>query len=164
VDEGSPAAKAGLRQGDVITAYNGKPVTDNNQLRNAVASTTPGATVDLDVLRNGKTEKLQATVGELEPQKARATARPDGRGGEGGGRFGMTVESDDDGVVITDLDPNGIAAESQLQVGDVIQKVDGRVVTSGAELKSALDRNDGKPSLLLVNRKGTTIFLTLKAQ
>jgi Do/DeqQ family serine protease len=164
VDEGSPAAKAGLRQGDVITAYNGKPVTDNNQLRNAVASTTPGATVDLDVLRNGKTEKLQATVGELEPQKARATARPDGRGGEGGGRFGMTVESDDDGVVITDLDPNGIAAESQLQVGDVIQKVVGRVVKSGAELKSALDRNDGKPSLLLVNRKGTTIFLTLKAQ
>jgi serine protease Do len=74
------------------------------------------------------------------------------------------VESQDDGVVITDLDPNGIAAESQLQVGDVIQKVDGRAVKSGEELKAALDRNDGKPSLLLVNRKGTTIFLTLKAE
>jgi serine protease Do len=162
VDEGSPAAKAGLRQGDVITAYNGKAVSDNNQLRNSVASTAPGSRVDLEVLRNGKTEKLQATVGELQAQKVRATDRPEGRG-EGGGRFGMTVESDDNGVVITDLDPNGIAAESQLQVGDVIQKVDGRSVKSGAELKSALDRKDGKPSVLLVNRKGTTIFLTLRA-
>jgi len=163
VDEGSPAAKAGLRQGDVITAYNGKAVSDNNQLRNSVASTAPGSRVDLEVLRNGKTEKLQATVGELQAQKVRATDRPEERG-EGGGRFGMTVESDDNGVVITDLDPNGVAAESQLQVGDVIQKVDGRVVKSGAELKSALDRSDGKPSLLLVNRKGATIFLTLKAE
>jgi serine protease Do len=119
--------------------------------------------VDVDVLRNGRTEKLQATVGELQAQKVRATERPDGRG-EGGGRFGMTVESDDDGVVITDMDPNGLAAESQLQVGDVIQKVDGRAVKSGAELKSALDRKDGKPSLLLVNRKGVTIFLTLRAE
>lgn len=161
VDDGSPAAKAGLKQGDVITAYNGKPVADNNQLRNAVASTLPGTSVPVQVLRNGRTETLQANVGELQATKARAAA-PSNERGEG--KFGMTVESDDNGVVITDMDPSGIAAESGLQPGDVIQKIDGRVVKSATDLKAALDRKDGKPSLLLVNRKGTTIFLTLRAE
>ncbi len=162
VDDGSPAAKAGLRQGDVITGYNGKSVADNNQLRNAVASTKPGTRVNLDVLRNGRTESLQATVGELEAQRLRKSTPAAERGDSG--KFGMTVENDDDGVVITDLDPAGIAAESGLRPGDVIQKVDGRNVRSAADLKSALDRKDGKPTLLLVNRKGTTIFVTLRAE
>jgi len=162
VDDGSPAAKAGLRQGDVITGYNGKSVADNNQLRNAVASTKPGTRVNLDVLRNGRTESMQATVGELEAQRLRKSTPAAERGDSG--KFGMTVENDDDGVVITDLDPAGIAAESGLRPGDVIQKVDGRNVRSAADLKSALDRKDGKPTLLLVNRKGTTIFVTLRAE
>ena len=75
----------------------------------------------------------------------------------------MTVESDSNGLTVVQLDPSGIAAESGLREGDVIEKVDGRSVRSAADLKSALDRTDGKPSLLLVNREGTTIFLTLKA-
>src|SRR3954465_13636569 len=54
VDAGSPGEKAGLKQGDVITAYNGRPVADNNQLRNAVAATTPGTTVPVEVLRDGQ--------------------------------------------------------------------------------------------------------------
>jgi Do/DeqQ family serine protease len=161
VDEGSPAAKAGVRQGDVITAYNGKAVADSNQLRNSVASTKPGTSVSLEVLRNGRTETLQATVGELEAKRERVST-PSAEGGEG--RFGMTVESGTDGVAIVELDPSGIAAESGLQQGDVIQKVNGRSVKSAAELKSALDRTDGKPSLLLVNRDGTTLFLTLRSK
>ncbi|HET7698759.1 MAG TPA: DegQ family serine endoprotease [Vicinamibacterales bacterium] len=159
VDEGSPAAKAGVRQGDVITSYNGKPVEDNNQLRNAVAGTTPGSTVSLQVLRNGRTETLQATVAELESKRERVST-PSAERGEG--RFGMTVEPGNGGVTVVELDPAGRAAESGLQEGDVIVKVDGRAVRSAAELKSALDRTDGKPSLLLVDREGTTIFLTIK--
>ena len=162
VDEGSPAAKAGVRQGDVITSYNGKAVEDNNQLRNSVASTKPGTSVSLQVLRNGRTETLQATVGELEPKRERIST-PSAERGEGG-RFGMTVESGNSGVAVVELDPSGIAAESGLRQGDVIEKVDGRNVRSAAELRSALDRTDGKPSLLLVNREGTTIFLTLRAK
>ena len=162
VEDGGPAAKAGFKQGDVVTAYNGKPVTDNNQFRNAVAATTPGTRVSVDVLRNGRSETLQATVGEREAAPGRT--RPSLERSENAGKFGMTVESDDDGVVITDLDPEGVAAESGLVPGDVIQKVDGRAVRTGAELRSALDRKDGKPSLLIVNRKGATIFLTLRAE
>ena len=163
VEEGGPASKAGFKQGDVITAYNGKAVSDNNQLRNAVAATTPGTRVTVDVLRDGRTQSLQATVGELEGQKGASDGRPSLERSESTGKFGMTVDSDDNGVVITDLDPSGIAAESGLQPGDVIQKVDGRAVRSGADLKTALDRKDGKPSLLNINRKGATIFLTLRA-
>jgi serine protease Do len=162
VDAGSPAEKAGLKQGDVITQYNGKEVADNNQLRNAVASTLPGTTVPLTVLRNGRTETLNATVGELEAKKAGARRDSGERGSEG--RFGMTLQSTDDGVVVAQLDPNGIAAESQLAEGDVIQKVDGKVVKTPAEVKAALDRKDGKPSLLTIERDGRTLFLTLRAE
>ena len=160
VEDGSPAAKAGVRQGDVITSYNGKPVEDNNQLRNSVASTKPGTQVSLQVLRNGRTETLQATVAELEARRERVTA-PSAERGEG--RFGMTVESGNAGVEVVEVDPTGTAAESGLRPGDVIEKVDGRNVRSAAELKSALDRTDGKPSLLLVKREGSTFFVTLRA-
>ena len=67
------------------------------------------------------------------------------------------------GRLVADVDPSGVAAESQLQEGDVIEKVNGKPVKTGEDLKAALDRNDGKPSLLLVHRKDATIFLTLAA-
>ena len=161
VNEGSPAASAGMKLGDVITSYNGKPVADSNQLRNAVAATTPGTRVNLEVFRNGKTEALQATLAELTTAKSRASEPAIER--NEGGKYGMTLEEGDQGLTIVGLDPTGIAAESALREGDVIQKVDGRALRSAAELKSALDRKDGKPSLLLVKRQDATIFLTLKS-
>ena len=174
VDDGSPAAHAGVKQGDVITQYNGKAVGDNNQLRNAVVATTPGTSVPVQVLRNGRTETLQVTVGELEARKDRAALPSEERGQ---GKFGMSVEPltpelagrvgvprGTQGVIVTDVDPSGIAADSDLQEGDVIEKVDGKVVKAAEELKSALDRKDGKPSLVIVNRKGTALFLTLAAR
>ena len=162
VDAGSPAEKAGVKQGDVITQYNGKDVADNNQLRNAVANTTPGSKVTLTVLRNGRSETLNATVGELETAKAHGSRSASGeRSGEG--RFGMMLQSGDNGVVVAQLDPNGLAAESGLQQDDVIVKVDGKSVKSPADVKAALDRKDGKPSLLVVERDGRSLFLTLRA-
>ena len=68
------------------------------------------------------------------------------------------------GVIVVDVDPSGIAADSQLQAGDVIEKVDGKTVATVDALKTALDRKDGQPSLLLVHRKNATIFLTLRGK
>jgi serine protease Do len=174
VEDGSAASRAGLKQGDVITHYNGKAVADNNQLRNAVAATTPGTTVPVQILRNGKSETLQATVGELAARAGRSGA-PSDRSGHG--KYGFSVQpltpeiaegagvpKGTRGVIVSDVDPSGVAAESNLQEGDVIEKVNGKPVTSGEDLKSSLDRNDGKPSLLLVHRKDATIFLTLAAR
>ena len=174
VEDGSPAARAGLKQGDVITQFNGRPVADSNQLRNEVAATTPGSTVSLQVLRNGHTENLQAKVAELPVKRDRSNATGDHRGE---GKFGMGIEPltpdlaeqvgvprSTRGVLVGEVDPDGIAAESDIQEGDVIEKVDGQAVTSVDALKSALDRADSKPSVLLVNRKGSEIFLTLRAR
>jgi serine protease Do len=174
VEEDGPAAHAGFKQGDVITEYNGKAVMDNNQLRNDVAATAPGTTVAVQVLRNGRTETLHPTVGELSVKKDRS-ASPSNERGEG--TFGMSVEpltadlADQAGVprgtqglFVADVDPSGIAADSNLQPGDVIEKVDGKSVKTAEELRAALDRKDGKPSLLLVHRRDATIFLTLRAR
>ena len=68
------------------------------------------------------------------------------------------------GVLVAGVDPEGIAADSQVQEGDVIEKVNGKTVTTVDALRSALDGNSGKPSLLLVHRKDATIFLTLRAK
>lgn len=174
VEEGSAAAGAGLKQGDVITQYNGKPVADNNQLRNAVAATTPGTTVPVQVLRNGRTETLQATVAELTAAKS-ASGTPAGSPGEG--KYGMGIQpltpdiaesagvpSGTQGVIVTNVDPSGLAAESGLQEGDVIVKVDGKAVRTTADVKASLDRTDGKAALVLINRRGTALFLTLAPQ
>ena len=161
VDEGSPAARAGLKQGDVITQFNGKDVADNNQLRNAVAATAPGSTVPLQVLRNGRTENLKATVGELESKKSRVPSTSDD---EDAVKYGMTVQPGDNGLVVVELDPSGIAAESGMREGDVIEKVDGKAITSASELKAALGRKDGKASLVIVRRAGRALFLTLASK
>ena len=66
------------------------------------------------------------------------------------------------GVVVTDVDPDGVAAESGVQPSDVIEKVNGRSTATVAELKTAIERTDGKPVLMLVNRQGRSLFLTLR--
>ncbi|HTI39884.1 MAG TPA: DegQ family serine endoprotease [Vicinamibacterales bacterium] len=175
VDSGSPAAKAGLQQGDVITQINGKPVADSNELRNIVAGTRPGSTVSLQLLRHGKTENVQATLGEL--KATRAAGGSSSSDDSGHGQFGMSVQPltpdiaeqlqlprSTKGVVVAGVEPDGIAAESGIAEGDVIEKVNGQPVSTVDQLKSALDNNSGKPSLLLVNKKGSEIFLTLKAR
>jgi Do/DeqQ family serine protease len=162
VDTGSPAEKAGLKQGDVITQINGKDVADNNQLRNAIANTLPGTKVGLTVLRDGRTQPLTATLGELEVTKTTARSEPAERGSEG--RFGMALQSTDAGVVVAQLDPNGIAADSGLREDDVIEKIDGKAIKTPADVKAALDRKDGKPSLVVVERDGRALFLTLREE
>jgi serine protease Do len=130
--------------------------------------------VPVQILRNGKSETLQATVGELAARKDAAGAPSTERGR---GKYGMSVQPltpeiaegagvprGTQGVIVTDVDPSGIAAESQLQEGDVIEKVNGTTVKTGEDLRSSLNRQDGKPSLLLVHRKDATIFLTLAAK
>ena len=113
------------------------------------------------------------TLGELAMKKDRAS-RGSERGGDG--KFGLSVQpftsdmADElgvprstQGVVVAGVDPAGRAADAGIQEGDVIEKVNGRPVKTGDELKAALDRAGSKPALLLVNRKGTDIFLTLRA-
>ena len=174
VTEGSAAARAGVNRGDVILRYEGRPVTDSNSLRNEVATTAPGSSVTLTVIREGKTRELHATLDELPAPKTAANRE---QAGPASGRFGMTVQPvtpetasrldlarDAKGVVITRVDPSGQAAAAGLREGDVIQQVNGKNVRSVDELKTGLGGASDRPAVLLIERDGTTVFVPLRAR
>jgi Do/DeqQ family serine protease len=173
VTNGSAAEKAGLQRGDVILGYQGRAVTDTNQLRNDIAATKPGSSVTLEVLRNGKKNTLHATLGELSTAE-KEDVRGEARGGAA--RFGLTLQSltpeiaaqlelprNATGVVITEVDPTGRAASAGLREGDVIQQVNGRAVKTPSDVKSALEASTDRPAVLLVARDGRSVFVPLRA-
>ena len=171
VNSGSPAEKAGLKRGDVVTAVNGEAIKDSNELRNEVAQLQPGSTVKLTVNRNGAEQTIAVTLAErklaAEDRGERGESRPDASG------FGMAVEPltgdrarelgvrASTGVVVMDVEAGGKAAEAGLRPGDVIAEVDRKPVSSVEELRSAL-REGSRPALVLVHRGGTTAFLTME--
>jgi Do/DeqQ family serine protease len=169
------AAKAGIKQGDVILGYQGRPVIDTNAFRNEIAATKPGSTVTLKVLREGKTMEVKPTLEEM------TAARGGGRSLDGereaSGKYGMTVEPitpelarqlnldrDVRGVVITNVDPSGAAASAGLREGDVIQQVNGQSVRDAGDVRDALNATSGKPSVLLITRGEATIFVPLRSK
>jgi Do/DeqQ family serine protease len=173
VESGGAAARAGLKQGDVIIAINGEKIPDSNAVRNRIAGTKPGSTVALEIIRNGKTENVRATLGALEPSRERASLgdSEDSKSGP----TGMSVEpltprlarelglpSDKEGVVVRDVDEDGAAAAAGIQPGDVISQVNGEAVKTPSELKSALAASHERPALLLVTREKAEIFVALR--
>ena len=179
VQAGSAAERAGLRQGDVITAINDSPVSDTNAFRNRVASNGPGSEVTLTVLRDNKEQKIRATLGEF-TEKA-AQEENDNEGGPspsgGGGKLGISVEPltpdiveelqlkpGTTGVVVTSVDPSGPAVEAGIRRGDVIQEVNRQPVKSSEDLRAAIEKSAGKPVLLLINRRGETAFIAVRAR
>jgi S1-C subfamily serine protease len=177
VQPGSAAESAGLKQGDVITALNGAAVNDSNELRNHIASTQPGTDVTLDVLRDGRQQQLRARLGEYHPPKAegeRADAGEGGNGNAGSGKLGITVEPvtpdiarqlqlkpGEQGVVVGEVDPTGPAADAGISQGDVIEQVNRQPVRSATDVATALQRAGSRPVLMLINHRGTTLFLTV---
>ncbi|HEX8030802.1 MAG TPA: DegQ family serine endoprotease [Vicinamibacterales bacterium] len=175
VTPGGAADKAGIKRGDVILSYQGRTVVDTNSLRNDIASTKPGSTITLQVMRDGKTSDVKATLEENAPAK---DGRRDVEGNEReGGKYGMSVEPltpeiarqleldrDTRGVVISDLDPSGAAASAGLREGDVIQQINGRSVRTGEEVRSALSAAGDKPAVLLIQRGNQTSFVPLRAR
>jgi S1-C subfamily serine protease len=174
VTPGSAAEKAGLRQGDIILRLDGREVNDTNEFRNLVAGTAPGADVTLTVWRDGSERQIRARLGELSPENARAQQQqPEGNGGAGG-RLGITVEPltpelaaqlrlrrGTQGMVVTRVDPAGPAAQAGIQPGDVIQEVNRQPVRSPEDVRKALQRSGDRPPLLLVNRGGQTLYLSV---
>ncbi|MDE3156060.1 MAG: DegQ family serine endoprotease [Acidobacteriota bacterium] len=171
VEPDSAGAQAGLEQGDVITSFNGRPVTDGNELRNAVAGTLPGTQVSIGYVRDGKTHTASATLKALDGNGGtKATRSADAGGGNAGltvtpldgrqaSRLGLPAGSR--GVVVQDVDPSGPAADAGIRPGDVIQQVNRQAVNTPGELREALKRSGNRPSLLLVQRDGTPFFVTV---
>jgi serine protease Do len=168
----SAAAKAGIKVGDVITAFNGKPVTNSAELRNMVAGTAPKTKVKVDLMRDGKATSLTVTLGESTGDNGAAEVA--GKPSEQAAKLGLTLEnlSNDlaqrygitakNGVVVTGVDQGSPAASSGLQEGDLIVEVNHKAVASVGELQSAMDQaKDSDSVLFLVKRKNASLFVVL---
>jgi len=167
----TPAAKAGIRAGDVITQVNGQPVEGPRELARTIGALDPNQTVTLNVWRDGKAQDIPVTLGEMpstdqlasaEPS-ADEPARPEGRSLAS---LGLTVTpaEDGNGLVVTDVDPESEAAERGFQPGDVITQVNSTPVKAAADVRKAIDEavKAGRKSVLVqVTREDSNRFVAV---
>jgi Do/DeqQ family serine protease len=176
---GSSAEKAGVKRGDIITAINGEKIDDGNVLRNKVAGTLPGTEIKLTILRDGNTQELTAVLDEFTNEKS--DQRNDQQDDNGpsyekqSGKLGLTLQSvtpqvakqlglssENEGVVVTDVDQSGVGADAGIARGDVLLEVNRTSVNSPDAVQAAIEKAGSKPLLLLIARKGQTIYLTVR--
>jgi serine protease Do len=171
VIDGSPAAKAGLKSGDVIVSYDGRKVARSGDFPRVVAETPVGRSVPIEVLRDGKPTTLTVTVGLLqEPREAKAQM---GAGEPALGITGRTLTpavakqlglSEAGGVLVVGVRDGSRADDAGLKPGDVIAQVDHHAVASVEDLKTAVSRHAaGAPLLMLVHRKGDPLWVAVGA-
>ncbi|MBC7898539.1 MAG: Do family serine endopeptidase [Saprospiraceae bacterium] len=181
VSSSGAAEKAGMKRGDIITAINGEKIEDSNVLRNKIAGTLPGTEIRLTVLRDGKAQDLTATLAEFDSETAANTNAPKNESSDDSnkqaesGKLGLTLQpvtpqvakqlglaSDSEGLVVNEVDEDGVAAEAGIARGDVILEINRQAVNSVDAVQSALGSAGDKPVLLLISRRGQTIYLTVR--
>jgi serine protease Do len=167
----SPAQKAGIEAGDVITSVDGKEIKDARDLAKRIGAMAPKASVKLTVLHKGTEKAVTLTLGELPNAKeARANSGDDDSSADLG-KLGLTLApaarvsgSGSEGVVVTGVDSSGIAADHGFSTGDVILEVAGKSVSTPADVSDVVSsaRTDGKRSVLMRVKKGdNTRFVAL---
>jgi serine protease Do len=173
VSPGSPAAKAGLKPGDVVRKFNGQTVSDSSDLLAKVANTNPGTPVTLEILRNGQPQTVTVTL-EQRPSNLSYTGGPRRPQSEGALR-GVTVQNlsaelrkqlgvpaETHGVVVTEVDPGSPAAEYLTQ-GDVILSINHHDVNSVADFNRLAAEAKGR-TLLRIMRQGQAAFVVIPDQ
>jgi serine protease Do len=178
VTKGGPADKAGLRQGDVIIDFNGKPVKDNSGLVGMVTRTSPGTIVPVKIVRAKKGLTVDVRVDEYDvarelatqTEPAPAASEPKDTG------FEMTIEpltpdlarqlevpSGKSGAVVSEVEPGGAAAQYGVRPGDVIVAVNDQLTTTVSQVQSALDRiPSGRLARVVLWRGGKETFVQIR--
>src|SRR5215475_2858412 len=154
-----PAAKAGILSGDVITAVNGHAVKDARDLARQIGAMAPGTTAKLSVWRKGEEKSISLTLGELPKDREARAATPDSAPqGTDTPWLGLTLApaaqvagGGAEGVVVTNVDPNGPASERGVKTGDVILDVGGKAVANPEDVRNAISdaHKNGKRTVLL---------------
>jgi serine protease Do len=190
VAPGGASAKAGIQPEDVIVEFNGRPVTNSNELVKMVIATKPGTSVPVKVIRERQEKTLHITVEELDLDAEQQGLRTGGRGGnnnapepeeQGAAGFGLTLQnvtpqmarrlqmpSGQSGALVTDVDPSSDSVRA-LRMGDVILRVNGKAVASAADAGRELQKiMPGRIARILVwrfnNDRGDEIFVTVKKE
>jgi serine protease Do len=172
VKPSSPAAKAGLQAGDIVTDYNGKQVSDSRHFRLRVADTKPGTTVAVKVLRDGTPKNLNVTVRELpgEPALINASATTSDNGVlsdvavsdlDATTRKQFEIPATLKGALVTQVGPEGAAAEAGLKAGDVILEINRQPVKSADEAVKLTEEAKDKTTLLRVWSKGGSRYVVV---
>jgi serine protease Do len=175
VAAGSPAEQAGVQRGDVITELNGQQVTEVPQLRNLVAAMMPGSKVQLGIVRSGRKQTLQVTLGEL-PQASQASTTPGEQGGAPNPeRLGIAVEDltpelaqqlgvdQSQGAVVARVQSGSAAEEAGLQRGDIIEEVNRKKVESAQDLVNIVQAlKSGETAAFTVRRGDNSFFVAIE--
>src|SRR5437667_3456172 len=180
IEADAPASKSDLKPFDVITQVDGTPIETDSQLQHEILKKKIGQNVQLTIWRKGQTIKVPIKLGELPNEIARASntlpTQPPQPSQENVGKVGLQVQELTEqvakrlklpvqqGVIVTNVDDNSIAAAQDIQREDVITEVDGKPVTNVQSFRDALNKADPKRGVLLyLDRKGTKTFAVLKA-
>jgi serine protease Do len=155
----TPAAKAGLKAGDVITAVNGEPVANARELTRKVGGLRPGSKAEVRYLRDGREQTATVELATLPGEKSAKVERDTDRANP---RLGLQLgptQGGEEGVAITSVDPNGPAATKGLQAGEVILEVGGQAVSNPSDVKAGVEaaQKAGRKAVLMriKGREGT---------
>ena len=170
VVEDSPAAKAKLERGDIITAYNGTAVNDPHHLRTLVAETPPGTSVRLSIWRDKTAKEITLTVGEQPKESASLAGTGSGKGAHA--LAGVTVEDlkpslfgrskSHSGVVVTEVEPGSSAERAGIRRDDIIREINRKPVKNLRDFERLTQELEtDSPVLLLLTRGNATIFFSI---
>jgi serine protease Do len=173
VTENSAAGQAGLKNGDVITEFNGKPVIDSRQLRLAVAQCAPGAAVSLKVLRQGTEKSFRVTL-KSQPGQTASTEKEESTGTaedalnsitvgdlDSATRSQLSIPASVRGAVVAEIEENSAAYEAGLRQGDVIQEINKHPIKNAEDAVQATKGLGHQKILLRVWSNGGSRFMVV---
>ncbi len=168
VTKNSPAEKAGLKPGDVILNFQGRPVSDTGEFRNRVAAEQPGSKVTFDIIRDGKQRTVSVNIDKLPDSKQVAQ-----EGSQASDKLGITVQSitaetarqfgikPGKGVIVTEVAPGSVAMMAGISRGSVILEVNRKAVNNAAEFDQAVKSSANNKVLMLVRDDDVSRYVVL---
>jgi serine protease Do len=159
---GSPAAKAGVKAGDVIVAIDGSAIKDSRELAQKIGTMSPGSSIKLNVIRDGSQQTIDVTLAQMSNQQQAQAGSEQQDSSQATPHLGLSLApaksagAGNQGVVVTAVDPNGPAADRGIQEGDVILNVGGASVSTPADVQKQLAQvqKSGKHEVLMRVKSG----------
>jgi len=171
VEDGSPAEKGGIKKGDIIIKFEGREIKEMSELPRIVAGTPVGKKVDIVIFRNGKEKTLKVKIGKMPEEKKVAFEKGKEK------NLGMTVQeltpeianrlglNDEEGVIVSSVEPDGPADEAGVRKGDVIKELNRKPVRNMDDFLREIKKAKPDENILLFIRRGEdTLFLVLKPE